>query len=619
MFEEIGLARRVLSLATVALVAGVLLLFPIWRQASVAPTETMEAYLLGGTSAISFVLAYLLRLLFDIQHSSLVKILLVQLALAFATTQPVLFALMILDLDISRVTVVLQLALLALAVLMTSDKVPAAIPGSISAVAFFALMYAVDIGQTDAPRIEVDDRSFISSSYHDLELRFYATNSAPKSKLAHGGALNLMDKNRLLLVEGTGLGKILTYEENNVSVSQQDLALNIPLDRAPYLATKRGEGHFFRVTDTLLIPVGSGGYNLFAAYSHWDAEQDCFTLRLSQAPWDGESSIPAAAWSLRYETSPCLNLGGYNNEAGGRLAQLDQEHLLLTVGTHLFEGYPEIVDTIDEIDYGRIMKVNLQTWEAVSYSTGHRNAQGLLVGESGVWSTEHGPYGGDEFNEVVEGEDYGWPFAGYGTDYAGKFVTYGELGDHSNYKRPVFSWTPSIGISNLIQVNSSRFAAWKDDFLIGSLQGLGNGYSVYRVRVREGRVITNERIHVQEPVRDLVQLATGQIALWNGTNRVSVLSNASNIMSECSGCHATRFGVHGIGPTLYQIAGSQVARHQSFNYSAALREFGGVWSDDRLDQFLANPMETVPGTSMAHGGIKDAETRAKLINYLREL
>ena len=53
-----------------------------------------------------------------------------------------------------------------------------------------------------------------------------------------------------------------------------------------------------------------------------------------------------------------------------------------------------------------------------------------------------------------------------------------------------------------------------------------------------------------------------------------------------------------------------------FDYSPALRAFGGSWSRERLDQFLADPAATVPGTSMHFPGISDAASREALINYL---
>ena len=53
-------------------------------------------------------------------------------------------------------------------------------------------------------------------------------------------------------------------------------------------------------------------------------------------------------------------------------------------------------------------------------------------------------------------------------------------------------------------------------------------------------------------------------------------------------------------------------------YSAALQEFGGVWSKERLDEFLRDPQSAVPGTSMAFDGIEDEKVRAALIEHLEQ-
>ena len=46
------------------------------------------------------------------------------------------------------------------------------------------------------------------------------------------------------------------------------------------------------------------------------------------------------------------------------------------------------------------------------WSYGHRNPQGLAKAPSGaLWSSEHGPRGGDELNRIRPGVNYGWPKA----------------------------------------------------------------------------------------------------------------------------------------------------------------------------------------------------------------
>ena len=54
------------------------------------------------------------------------------------------------------------------------------------------------------------------------------------------------------------------------------------------------------------------------------------------------------------------------------------------------------------------------------WSLGHRNPQGLVFGLDGVlWDTEHGPRGGDEFNKIDKGANYGWPVIAFSINYNG--------------------------------------------------------------------------------------------------------------------------------------------------------------------------------------------------------
>ena len=53
------------------------------------------------------------------------------------------------------------------------------------------------------------------------------------------------------------------------------------------------------------------------------------------------------------------------------------------------------------------------------WSLGHRNPQGAALhphtGE--LWTSDHGPQGGDEINRTLAGRNYGWPLASHGQEY----------------------------------------------------------------------------------------------------------------------------------------------------------------------------------------------------------
>ena len=97
-------------------------------------------------------------------------------------------------------------------------------------------------------------------------------------------------------------------------------------------------------------------------------------------------------------------------------------------------------------------------------------------------------------------------------------------------------------------------------------------------------------------------------------------SNGQTVARQCSACHVfEEGGANRVGPHLWAVPGREVASIGGFAYSNALQEYGGEWSYERLDCFLENPSECVPGTSMGYAGVKDPQDRADLIAYLASL
>jgi glucose/arabinose dehydrogenase/uncharacterized protein (DUF885 family) len=83
------------------------------------------------------------------------------------------------------------------------------------------------------------------------------------------------------------------------------------------------------------------------------------------------------------------------------------------------------------------------------WSYGHRGLSGLTFDSArgALWSTEHGPWGGDELNLIRGGGNYGWPLVSFGYHYAGKPIAAAQA---DGMEPPIFHWTPSIGVSNVL-------------------------------------------------------------------------------------------------------------------------------------------------------------------------
>ena len=80
-----------------------------------------------------------------------------------------------------------------------------------------------------------------------------------------------------------------------------------------------------------------------------------------------------------------------------------------------------------------------------------------------------------------------------------------------------------------------------------------------------------------------------------------------------------RTGPRAIGPGLWGVVGRKPASLEDFQYSAAMRNFGGTWTRERLDAFLENPAPRRAGYDDAVSRHANAAERARLIDYLETL
>ena len=108
----------------------------------------------------------------------------------------------------------------------------------------------------------------------------------------------------------------------------------------------------------------------------------------------------------------------------------------------------------------------------------------------------------------------------------------------------------------------------------------------------------------QEQVRQPVNAASGQ----------QVFNNV------CRTCHTTKEGDNRLGPHLYKIIGRKSGSLPDYGYSSALKGADFVWDEEKLERFIANPDELVPGNSMKpYGGLASADDRARIVTFLRSV
>ena len=111
-------------------------------------------------------------------------------------------------------------------------------------------------------------------------------------------------------------------------------------------------------------------------------------------------------------------------------------------------------------------------WLPEIYQIGLRNPQGIILNpqDDEIYITNHGPRGGDFFGKVEAGTNYGWADVAWGgIDYDGSII-----GDGSAWKegllKPIYTWIPSIAVSDMTFYVGDLFPDLKNKLLITSLK-----------------------------------------------------------------------------------------------------------------------------------------------------
>lgn len=487
----------------------------------------------------------------------------------------------------------------------------------------------------------------IRSALHDLEMT-----RVPIGTFGGGGGIEGIDDG-ILFATPTGfigyLGKDnnLRYLPLRVPMRFEALVESEPFNLPNFTR------EWFRVLDLLVVEREAQSYDLYV--SHHRFMDDCVAVVLSKIGLrkDGEELVSDSGdWSTVYSARPCIpfyyeGIEVFSGQVGGgRLQQLSDTELLMSTGDHSFDGVHtpgEAYSQDPNNDLGKLLKISLVTGAVEVLASGMRNPQGLIVGRDGrIWETEHGPRGGDELNLIVPGANYGWPEVTLGKTYENThWPKNPNPGRHLNYKQPVFAFVPSIGISNLVEVDGLHFPYWDGDLLVSSLAGR----TLYRIRLNGDVVQYAEPIPIGERIRDIFVRRDGQLVALSDDGFLVFIRNAEDerdrrpieisglavlpsIEAEtfkgwknpntpvgrgravfaraCQSCHAV-VESNGIGPHLKGIVGREVGSTEGYPYSGALAESTGRWSERLMRSYLLDPQSTFPGTTMVAPGLGDGQ------------
>jgi glucose/arabinose dehydrogenase len=193
------------------------------------------------------------------------------------------------------------------------------------------------------------------------------------------------------------------------------------------------------------------------------------------------------------------------------------QHLFLTVGDRM---QPETAQDPQQ-PRGKIIRLNLDGSTpadnpqaaqggvpAETWTLGHRNPYGLAFAPDGrLWEHEMGPRGGDEFNLIEPGKNYGWALVSNGDNYSGTKIP--RHATRPDFAAPPLYWNPIIAPAGLVFYDGAMFPQWRGSALIGGLAS----QALLRIAFRaDGQPDEAERWRMDERIRDVAIAPDG--AIW---------------------------------------------------------------------------------------------------------
>jgi len=295
-------------------------------------------------------------------------------------------------------------------------------------------------------------------------------------------------------------GRILVGERpGRIKIVAKDGAVSAPLDGLPANLWAHGQG-LFEVRADRAFATNRAIYLTYTVLPDGANE-----AALPRSP--GVLLVAKATLSRddkRLESvKVLLNAEG----TGGRLIQAPDGTLLITstipsgLGINAVDWpQPQQLDS----NMGKVLRINADGSipkdnpfagragaHTEIYALGFRDIQGIAIHPrtGALWTSEHGPRGGDEINRVEKGKNYGFPVIGYGREYTGKPINRDKTAQ-DGMEQPVYFWTPDIAPAGIGFYGGSRFPAWQGDLFVATLVGR----AVVRLVLKDDRVVAEERL-----------------------------------------------------------------------------------------------------------------------------
>ena len=138
-------------------------------------------------------------------------------------------------------------------------------------------------------------------------------------------------------------------------------------------------------------------------------------------------------------------------------------------------------------------------------------------------------------------------------------------------------------------------------------------------RQQDGGVRHRDRLLLISALSAAAFMLSAPSSLPQPSQGTEDVSGQQAFNNACRTCHMVKEGDNRLGPNLHRIVGRKAGSLPDYGFSSAMKEAGFVWDEEKLDRFIANPDEVVPGNSMKpYGGLASSDDRKKIIAFLAQ-
>ncbi|MDN3452885.1 MULTISPECIES: PQQ-dependent sugar dehydrogenase [unclassified Psychrobacter] len=273
--------------------------------------------------------------------------------------------------------------------------------------------------------------------------------------------------------------------------------------------------------DVIIAPDFVTSNNIYLSYveAGKGADSNKFGAKVIKATLSGlETTVPSLqAITPIWEQSPKVK--GQGHYSHRLLFSPDGQYLFISSG----ERQEKTPAQDMKVNLGKIIRLNpdgsaptdnpfSDTGNDIAkqfWTVGHRNVLGMAFDDNGrLWAHEMGPRGGDEFNLIEKGNNYGWPIVSNGRNYSGI-----DIPDHNTrpeFEAPKITWTPVISPSSMsiyTAGNHNDFPSWQGNALIS---GLSSKALIIVSFDKDNRAAEHDRYDMGERIRSVLAV-DGQV------------------------------------------------------------------------------------------------------------